>query len=57
MKLVASDPTSLYQWNEGAGEYEVVCPRCSAELFAPTLGTMRDSYLSHYKTKECKAHY
>jgi transposase-like protein len=57
VKLVASDPTSLYQWNEGAGEYEVVCPRCSAELFAPTLGTMRDSYLSHYKTKECKAHY
>lgn len=56
-KLLPSKPKSLYQWNEGAGEYEVVCPRCSEDVYAPTLKTIRRAFRSHYKTEPCEAHY
>ena len=57
MKLVPSNPQSLFQWNEGSGEYEGICPRCKVELFAPTLKTIRDSYRRHYQTEPCQSKY
>ena len=56
-KLKKSDQKSIYQWNEGAEEYEVVCPRCSGEVYAPTLKTIRRTFRTHYKTPDCEAIY
>ena len=51
------EPQSIFQWNDKGGEYEVKCPRCKQELSAPTLNTIKRSFNSHYRTKQCKAHY
>lgn len=56
-KLVKSNPKSIIQWDSGAGEYQVICPRCRDELFAPTLNTIKRNFRLHYKTEKCEAHY
>lgn len=57
-KLITKNkPKSIIQWHEGAGEYQVTCPRCKDELSAPTLNSIKRSFASHYKTPKCKEHY
>lgn len=55
--LKKSDPESLFQWNEGAGEYDATCPRCSEELHAPSLSLIKYTFFKHYRTEPCKDMY
>lgn len=55
--ITKNNPKNLYQWHEGAGEYQATCPRCKEELSAPTLTTIKTSFARHYKTKKCQDKY